>query len=261
MNIKTNYIDFRNEHRIYLLEGILDELVGMIAVTNFDDLDEDSPGPSASPKTTYKLILNPDCMYTGGVWEEGDLPSVFAHRGDIISHPLLLKILLGNIFFRTDDAVSLMFYQLKKYDLKVEELTKNDITLRLDRLSGDDFRVGSDLHSLIDYPLTFISYSDNPKGIRFSIGGNEEVYSFYELANRIGEIVYALQEYFSRDVNITRICEVKNQGSSNEQEVELPESYSKFLRLVRLAAEKERKIRDCLLKEEFSSPSSQSSHL
>ena len=240
MNIKTNYIDFRNEHRIYLLEGILDELVGMIAVTDFDDLYEDCPGPSACPKTTYKLILNPGFMYPGGCWEEGELPSVFAHRGDIISHPRLLKLLLGNIFFEADDAVGLMD-QLKKYDLKVEDLTKNDITLRLERFLGDNFRVGSDLHSLIDYPSTYISYSDNPKGIRFSIDGNEKVYSFYELANRIGEIVYALQEYFSRDVNITRICEVKNQGSSNEQEVELPKSYSKFLRLVRLAAEIERK--------------------
>ena len=240
MNIKTNYIDFRNEHRIYLLEGILDELVGMIAVTDFDDLYEDCPGPSACPKTTYKLILNPDIMYTGGVWEEGELPSVFAHRGDIISHPRLLKFLLGNIFFQTDDAVHLMD-QLKKYDIKVKDLIKNDITLRLKRLLGDNFRVESDLHSLIGYPWTFFSYSDNPKGIRFSIDGNEKIYSFYELANRIGEIVYALQKYFSRDVNITRMCEVKNQGSSNEQEVELPKSYSKFLRLVRLAAEIERK--------------------
>ena len=179
-------------------------------------------------------------MYTGGVWEEGELPSVFAHRGDIISHPRLLKFLLGNIFFQTDDAVHLMD-QLKKYDIKVKDLIKNDITLRLKRLLGDNFRVESDLHSLIGYPWTFFSYSDNPKGIRFSIDGNEKIYSFYELANRIGEIVYALQKYFSRDVNITRMCEVKNQGSSNEQEVELPKSYSKFLRLVRLAAEIERK--------------------
>ena len=39
-NIHTNFIDFRDEHRIYFLEGNLLELVGMIADTDYDDLDE-----------------------------------------------------------------------------------------------------------------------------------------------------------------------------------------------------------------------------
>lgn len=244
MNIKTNFIDFRNEHRICLIEGSLDELVGMIADTDYNDFDKCSPSPNATPRTMYKLILDPVCMFSGGYWEEGELPDVFARRGDVISHCQLLEYLLSNIFYRTAEATSLM-NNLDRFGLKVEEPKTVDITLYLEKIKGG-YNVSSDWHSFSGEPMTYIFYSDNPKGINLYVGENEEVFSFHELANSIGKIIYALREYFKRDVEIVHVCEVIIPHSSEGHEVDLPKGYSQFLRLVNIAAEKERRYREWL---------------
>ena len=238
MNIQSHYIDFRDEHRIYLLGGILYELVGMIADTDYDDWDENSFSSDPSPRTWYKLILNSEYMYDGGHYEEGSLPHVFARRGDTIGLPNLLRYLLENVFFRVDNACILM-EELSGLDLKVDDLKKVDLTLRLYPVHSG-FRVVSELHNPFDFPLIFVKSPDDRKGIIFSYEGNEDFFTFRKLATEIGRIVFALQDYFKRDIEIVHICRIEGECTPQEREAELPKGYSQFLRLVRIAAEKER---------------------
>ena len=237
-NITTNYIDFRQEHRIYLLEGVLYELVGMLAITDHDEQEDDGFDTHSSPVTYYKLILDAEQMYDGGCYQEGELPPVFARRGDVISLPRLALYLLGNIYFNIDNP-SILMEQLEAYDLKVENNDICDITIRLYPVYHG-YRVVSDFHSSFHCPLTFISSSEYKTGLLFDVKGHKEFYTFKKLATRIGKIIYALQTSFERDIEIVRICEVKGEGTSDEQEIDLPKGYSQFLRLVRIAAEKER---------------------
>lgn len=238
-NIQSHYIDFRNDHRIYLLGGALYELVGMIADTDYDDWDEDSFSSDASPRTWYKLILNSEYMYDGGHYEEGSLPPVFARRGEVIGFPNLLRYLLGNVISRVDNACILM-EELPGLDLKVADLGKVDLTLRLYPVHSG-YRVVSDFHNTFHSPLTFIKSSDDKKSIVFSFENGEAFFTFKQLATEIGKIVYALQSYFKRDIEIVHICRIEGECTPQEHESVLPKGYGQFLRLVRIAAEKEKK--------------------
>lgn len=53
-NIKSHYIDFRSEHRIYLLDGMLHELVGMFADIDYDEWNENVQSSHPSPVAWYK---------------------------------------------------------------------------------------------------------------------------------------------------------------------------------------------------------------
>lgn len=247
-NITTNYIDFRQEHRIYLLEGVLYELVGMLAITDHDEQEDDGFSTHSSPVTYYKLILDAEQMYNGGCYQEGELPTVFARRGDVISLPRLALYLLGNIYFNIDNP-SILMEQLEEYNLKVENNDICDITIRLYPVYHG-YRVVSDFHSSFHCPLTFISSSEYKTGLLFDVKGHKEFYTFKKLATRLGKIIYALQTSFERDIEIVRICEVKGEGTPDEQEIDLPKGYSQFLRLVRIAAEKERIYWENILKDD-----------
>ena len=247
-NITTNYIDFRQEHRIYLLEGVLFELVGMLAITDHDEKEDDGFGTHSSPFTYYKFIFDAEQMYDGGCYQEGELPPVFARRGDVISLPRLALYLLGNIYFNNDNP-SILMEEIGEYDLKVENNDICDITIRLYPV-WQGYRVVSDFHDCFHGPLTFISSSEYKPGLLFKVDGHKEFYTFKKLATRIGQIIYALQTSFERDIEIVRICEVKGEGTSDEQEIDLPKGYSQFLRLVRIATEKERIYWENILKDD-----------
>lgn len=240
-NIKSHYIDFRSEHRIYFLDGMLHELVGMCADTDYDDWSEDSYSTNSSPRTRYKLIFDPEQMYNGGYYEEGSLPYIFAHRGDTLTHPMLSKILLNNIYYNIDDPICIL-ETLSRFDLHID-MSKPicDITVRLcDIVSG--YRVETNIHSVFGYPLTFIHYpTDGQKGIIFTIDGNEKLYTFKRLATAIGKIIFTLRSCFDRDVEIVNFHAVRFEDTPKEEEIALPEAYDKFLRLINIAAEQERR--------------------
>lgn len=231
MNIKTNYIDFRNEHRIYLLDGALYELFGMIAVTDLDDLDNDGMlrmQDSPSPKTRYKFIIVDGLMLNGGFYEEGDLPSVFAHRGDTIKIREIMKILLLNIYFHNAEPIDIL-EDLSDLDLTVDVPEPfPDIEIRIAE-DHDFFSVDTNLY----HPIMHFSIpKKGENGVTLNINGYEDTYSLNFLATRIGEIIHDLRVYFKRP-------EIKIKGFSmwdsrfeNKLDVPLPEGFENFLRLV-----------------------------
>lgn len=244
-DIHTNYIDFRDEHRIYLLDGMLYELVGMIADTDYDEWNEHSTSDDSSPITWYKLILNSNYMFDGGHYEEGCLPYVFAHRGDVLNGYQLMQYLINN---HTDDPICLL-EALDDFDLTAE-LTESECSIRI-RL----FPVwsGYRVESNIGFPMMFISApKDDRKGVVLDGQGyeGEETYSYKRLAKEMGEILYALREYFKKPtIDISGITIAEDECAPKETEVEAPEAYNRFLRLVRIAAEKEKKYWEDLTRE------------
>lgn len=231
MNIKTNFIDFRNEHRIYLLDGALYELFGMIAVTDLDDLDNDGMlrmQDSPSPKTRYKFIIVDEQMLNGGIYEEGELPSVFAHRGDTIKIREIMNILLLNIYFHNAEPIDIL-KDLSDLDLTVDVPEPfPDIEIRIAE-KYDFFSVDTNL----SHPIMYFSIpKKGENGVTLSINGYEDTYSLNFLATRIGEIIHDLRVYFNRP-------EIKIKGFSmwdslfeNKLDVPLPEGFENFLRLV-----------------------------
>ena len=242
-DIHTNYIDFRDEHRIYLLDDHLHELVGMIADTDYDEWNEDSISDDSSPITWYKLILNSKYMFDGGHYREGDLPSIFAHRGDVLKGRQLMQYIINN---HLDDPICLL-EDLDEFDITAE-LTESECSIQI-RL----FQVwsGYRVESNIGFPLMFISApKDDRKGVVLTVNGEEKTYSYKRLAKEIGEILYALREYFKKPtIDISGFSIVEDECAPIETEVKAPESYTRFLRLVRLATEKEKKCWDDLHKE------------
>ena len=239
-NIHTNFIDFRDEHRIYFLEGILLELIGMIADTDYDEWNKDTMSDDPSPITCYKLILNSECMFDGGHYSEGDLPPIFAHRGDVLTGRQLMQYLINNHF---DDPKRLLEY-LDKLDLTAE-LTESECSIQIRLfpvLSG--YRVESN----IGFPSMFIDApSDGRKGVVWRVEEEEITCSYKRLAEEMGEILYALREYFKKPtIDISGFSIVEDDRAPMPTEVKAPESYTRFLRLVRLAAEKKKKYYDDL---------------
>ena len=237
-NIQSHYIDFRAEHRIYLLEGVLWELVGMLADTDYDDWDEKSISDDPSPRTWYKFVFDSEFMYDGGHYPEGSLPGIFAHRGDTLSTVQIGIYLLGNIYYNNDSPICLL-EGLKAFDLKAD-FSVADIKVRFLPI-GNGYNIETDLQSFVGWPPIFVRPSpDGKKGLVFSVANNEEFYSYKRLATRMGRILYALREYFGRDVEITSIVGVKDVGSSKESEYELSPSFHQFFRLVNIAADVEK---------------------
>lgn len=242
-NIHTNYIDFRDEHRIYFLEGNLLELVGMIADTDYDEWNKDTMSDDPSPITWYKLILNSECMFDGGHYEEGALPPVFAHRGDVLKGYQLMRYLINN---HVTEPICLLG-ELERLGLTAV-LTESECSIRI-RLFPvwDGYRVESN----IGFPLMFISApKDGRKGVVLDVreeNEGEETYSYKRLAEEMGEILYALREFFKKPtIDISGFSIVEDDRALMLTEVKAPESYTRFLRLVRLAAEKKKKYYDDL---------------
>lgn len=244
MNVQSNFIDFRNEHRIYLLEGGLFELFGMIAVTdceNVDDYSCESFSKAPSPVTSYKFIIDPELMMNGGYFEEGELPSVFAHRGDTISITQLMEYLMGNLYFHTEEPI-LLLNELSHFNLAVDQSQPVcDIRILLNDV-GSVYRVNTNLGG----PLTFISFpSEGKKGVNLSIDGQSVSLSYRELAKKIGRILYALRRYFKRPgIDVVSISKVENEHSPQRREEKMCGKYNQFLRLVRIGAECEKRYWD-----------------
>ena len=236
-NLHSNYIDFRSEHRLYLLDGCISELVGMIADTDYDEWDEDTVSEDPSPITWYKLIVNPEYMHDGGHYREGSLPFIFAHRGDVLKEYQLVNYLMNNIVYSVDSPICLL-EDLKNFDLSaILTDSLRSISIRLCSVwSG--YRVETSAGG----KLMFISTpKDGSKGVVFTSDGHEKLYSYKELAKAFGQILYALREFFhDSTININRISIVENECTSDEKLVPAPKGYTKFLRLVNLGAEKER---------------------
>lgn len=242
-DIQSHYIDFRDEHRIYFIEGMLMELVGMIADTDYDEWNNDSPSTDPSPVTWYKLIVHPELMFDGGHYEEGCLPPIFAHRGDTISTHKIVKYLLENIYYNTDSPIVLL-EELQELDLCVDKSDMIcDIAVRLFSVLGDGYRIETELQTTLGYPLMFIHphQKDGKKGLMFSIDDEKKHYTFKQLATAFGAILYALREFYERDIEIVSIREVKKEYTPEEYEAELPKSYRQFLRMIEIAAEKEKR--------------------
>ena len=242
-DIQSHYIDFRDEHRIYFIEGMLMELVGMIADTDYDELHNDSPSTDPSPVTWYKLIVHPELMADGGHYEESCLPLIFAHRGDTISKHKIAKYLLENIYYNTDSPIILL-EELQELDLCVDKSDMIcDIAVRLFSVLGDGYRIETELQTTFGYPLMFIHphQKDGKKGLMFSIDDEKKHYTFKQLATAFGAILYALREFYERDIEIVSIREVKKEYTPEEYEAELPKSYRQFLRMIEIAAEKEKR--------------------
>lgn len=229
---QTNFIDFRDEHRIYLIEGSLEELVGMIAVIDFDDDYEDfGKFCLPSPVTYYKFIINPKYMINGGYFSEGGLPNIFAHRGDTIKVWQMMEILLKNIYFHTETPIEIL-EELSDFELKVDPSEAIcDIRIRLYQCTT--FRVETDLGGA----LMFITIpEEGDKGFTFSIDGDEKFYSYRDLAIRIGEILYALRKFFHRpDIEIVNIT-LYDIHEKEMSDVPIVNGFQKFLRCVELAA-------------------------
>lgn len=230
---QTNFIDFKDEHRIYLIEGSLEELVGMIAVTNFDDDYEDfGKLRLPSPVTHYKFIINPNYMCNGGYFCEGNLPNIFAHRGDTIKVWQIMEILLKNIYFHIESPIAIL-EELSDFELKVDPSEAIcDIRIRLYQIIKS-FRVETDLGGAI----MFITISkEGDKGITVSIDGYEKFYSYRDLAIRIGKILYALRKFFHRpDIEIVNIT-LYDFWEKEMSDVPIANGFQKFLRCVELAA-------------------------
>ena len=92
--------------------------------------------------------------------------------------------------------------------------------------------------------------SDGRKGVVLDVreeNEGEETYSYKRLAEEMGEILYALREYFKKPtIDISGFSIVEDDRAPMPTEVKAPESYTRFLRLVRLAAEKKKKYYDDL---------------
>ena len=188
-DIHTNYIDFRDEHRIYLLYGLLEELVGMIADSDYDERNENAMSDS-SPITWYKFIVNPKYMFDGGHYKEGELPPIFAHRGDVLTGYQLMNYLINN---DNDEPICLL-EELEGLGLTAE-LSERECSIQicLVPLWNRIFRVESN----IGFPLMFIS---EPKDNCVVLEANEKkiTCSLKKLIIDIGNILYALREYFHK---------------------------------------------------------------
>lgn len=228
-DIHTNYIDFRDEHRIYLLDGYLFELVGMLAFTDYDDRNEfceSLPSSAPSPITWYKLIM--ERMFNGGYYLEEEQPNVFAHRGDVIKGYELMQYLINN---ENDDPIRLL-EDLERYDITAE-LSDSECSIQicLEVLGHGGFKVESN----IGFPLTFIEPEDN----RVVLKANDKkvTYSFKKLIITIGSILYALREHLHKPtIDISEIF--FDEYFHKVEFVQNPDFFPKFLRLVRIAAEK-----------------------
>lgn len=246
-NILSNYIDFRDEHRIYLLDGVLWELVGMIAFSDYDDRDEEFG--TTSPKTSYKFIFNSELMQNGGFWEEGFLPPIFAHRGDtlnlsqvvcyLVEHCLVEDFFVENVGYIFRSPVDFT----ERLDLHIDsETILCDISIKLIEFNGG-YNIKCDFPQKLNLPWMFIYFpSDGRKGIMISHSKNgyerkTKFYTFKAFATVFGEIIYSLREYFDREVEIVDIKAV----SRDDTPIDLPKSYEKFLRLINIAADKEEK--------------------
>jgi hypothetical protein len=225
------------------MHGILDELVGMIAFTDFDEWDDVSYSENGSPRTWYKFIFDPKFMYDGGYYEEGSLPWEFAHRGDTISFPMLSSILIENLFYNVEDPIFILEKTLSKYDLHVDtSKLVTDISVRLCKLKNGYMVEMNFLDRIVDEELFSFHYpEDGKKGIIIHLNGDEEFFSYKRLAEALGEILYALRDYFKRDIEITRICEVKNWGTKQQYEVDQTEKFQWFLRLISIGVEKQKR--------------------
>lgn len=240
-NIQSHYIDFRDEHRIYLLGGCLCELVGMIADTDYDEWNEYSISNDSSPVTWYKFITNSKFMNDGGHYMEGSLPPIFAHRGDRLEIRHLMKYLLSNIYYNTDSPIVLL-EDLGEYGLTIGEEVVADIVIKLCHV-WDGFRVESNYN----VPLMFIRLSkETPHQIIFSVDGKEKIYSIKRLAKELGDVIYAFREFFENDVKVSSIVMVEDECKPQRREVDAPAPYQKFLRLIELGAEIEKRYWDNL---------------
>lgn len=232
-NIKSHYIDFRSEHRIYLLDGMLHELVGMFADIDYDEWNENVQSSDPSPVARYKLVFNSEYMFDGGRYKEGELPNIFAHRGDGLEVSQVMALLLHNMIYNIDSAVVCLEDDLMQFGLCCKS-SLCDIVIRLCPVwSG--FRVETDMGGA----LMFINTLTDGK-ISLTVDGYEKCFTYRELAISIGEILYALREYFKRDIEIVKICRVENECKADQREVITP-TYEKFRRIIELGALKEEK--------------------
>lgn len=242
--IRTNYIDFRSEHRIYLHNGWLTELVGMIADTDYDNWEKNKESGTIDPVTWYKFITDPQFMYDGGYYREGDLPSIFAHRGDKLRDYQVMTLLDQNIYFHLEDPILILEDHLKDLDLTciLSDQLRN-IRIRLCSVwSG--YRVELNTGG----SLMFIKVpKEEGKGIVLTIDGHKQEYSFRKLAKSAGQILYALRAYFHEpDICISDVSIVENECLPDQRLVPAPEPYFKFLRLIEMAAKMEERHWDQL---------------
>ena len=91
---------------------------------------------------------------------------------------------------------------------------------------------------IVDKELFNFHYPEKgKKGIICHFDGIEEFFSYKRLASALGEILYALREYFKRQFEIVSIEAVRY----DDTPIDLPESYNKFIRLINIAAEIQRR--------------------
>lgn len=206
-SMHTNFIDFRDEHRIYYFDGYLRELVGMIMITKTDqkEFSEAVVGNNLpkEPETWYKFVCN-TYMESGGIYKEGLLPDIFAYRDGEITLSRLVRYLLLNIHYRVDDPIVLI-EDLSSYNLTVssEGLGGNGIEVFLYSMDADSYyRIETSICE-----STFMYLSENKGKLSLRIDRKIAEGSVYWLIRSVAEIIYALQEYFHReDIRLSRIC-------------------------------------------------------
>jgi len=216
----SNYIDFRNEHRIYFVNGLFDELVGMIALTDPNPQIKWGKSPEMeimSPETYYKLILNSKWMHDGGTFLESNLPPIFAHRGDELGADKVLDLLIENINHDWIGSYDLLVL-LENFDLKVsfsEKLRSIELRLFYDPIIPDRFLLLNNVSK-----TTWFFFQ---KGDRYNLFDDESL-SIVDVADRIAYIIDALRKFFNRDdIMLTRVSVTKDYLSpSSENDEESP---------------------------------------
>ena len=245
-NIQTNFIDFRNEHRLYVIDGFLQELVGMIAITDFDSFSDLHEDADPSPETYYKFICDSQFMHDGGSFSEGELPHIFAHRGDIISIYNVMNYLLKNIYFNTDSPICLL-ERFDDYNLSIsEEHFHPDITISL-----CDVKSSYRIETSLGHPLMFIEKKcSQPNMVSLTIDGYHIALSYKKIIMRLGKIIYGLRSYMKRkDIRIKEIWDIKDWVTPTEKK-NPPTGWERLPRLVDLAAEIHEKYWNNILKED-----------
>lgn len=80
----------------------------------------------------------------------------------------------------------------------------------------------------------------------YLVEGKEEKYSIKRLAKKLGEVIYAFREFLGNEVKATSIVIVEDECKPQRREVDAPAPYQKFLRLIELGAEIEKRYWDNL---------------
>lgn len=240
-SMHTNFIDFRDEHRIYYFDGYLRELVGMIIITKIDkeEFSEAVVGNNLpkEPETWYKFVCD-TYMGSGGIYKEDLLPDIFAYRDGEITLSRLVRYLLLNIHYRVDNPIVL-----------IEDLSSYNLTVSSEGLGGNGIEVflypmDTDSYYRIETSIcesTFMYLSENKGKLSLRIDRKIAEGSVYWLIRSFAEIIYALQEYFHReDIRILQICVMAKDGLNSKPTVVYSKWCERFPYLVDLYVKKER---------------------